>query len=50
MGHSNSQKLLERVGFDYTHNIKWGPKAIEVRMYAITPETWVLARAREVSA
>jgi RimJ/RimL family protein N-acetyltransferase len=47
MGHSNSQKLLERVGFDYTHNIKWGPQAIEVRMYAITRETWVLARTRE---
>jgi [ribosomal protein S5]-alanine N-acetyltransferase len=47
VGHSNSQKLLERVGFDYTHNIKWGPQAIEVRMYAITRETWVLARTRE---
>jgi [ribosomal protein S5]-alanine N-acetyltransferase len=36
IGHDNSQKLLERVGFKYTHNIMWGPKAIEVRMYAIT--------------
>lgn len=36
IGHDNSQKLLERVGFGYTHNILWGPKAIEVRMYAIS--------------
>jgi [ribosomal protein S5]-alanine N-acetyltransferase len=35
IGHDNSQRLLERVGFAYTHNIMWGPKAIEVRMYAI---------------
>jgi ribosomal-protein-alanine N-acetyltransferase len=40
LGHDNSQKLLERVGFGYTHNILWGPKAIEVRMYAIEAETW----------
>lgn len=39
MGHENSQKLLERVGFRYTHNILWGPKEIEVRMYAVTRET-----------
>ena len=38
--HDNSQKLLERVGFEYTHDILWGPKAIEVRMYAITAEIW----------
>ena len=40
IGHDNSQKLLERVGFGYTHNIMWGPKAIEVRMYAITAAKW----------
>ena len=39
-GHENSQKLLERVGFLYTHDILWGPKAIEVRMYAIAAGTW----------
>jgi len=40
IGHDNSQKLLERVGFSYTHNIMWGPKAIEVRMYAISAGMW----------
>jgi [ribosomal protein S5]-alanine N-acetyltransferase len=40
IGHNNSQKLLERVGFAYTHNIMWGPKAIEVRMYAISAGMW----------
>ena len=40
IGHDNSQKLLERVGFGYTHNILWGPKAIEVRMYAISAGVW----------
>jgi len=35
LGHDNSQKLLERIGFAYTHNILWGPKNIEVRMYEI---------------
>lgn len=40
IGHDNSQKLLERVGFGYTHNIMWGPKAIEVRIYAIGAEAW----------
>jgi len=44
-GHDNSQKLLERVGFGYTHNIKWGPKAIEVCMYAIDADMWSLTRA-----
>ena len=39
IGHDNSQKLLERVGFAYTHNILWGPKAIDVCMYAVTAET-----------
>jgi ribosomal-protein-alanine N-acetyltransferase len=42
VGHDNSQKLLERVGFRYTHNIKWGQKAIEVCMYAIDAEVWRL--------
>ena len=50
IGHDNSQKLLERVGFGYTHNIKWGPKAIEVRMYAITPEMWHLTETQQESA
>ena len=40
IGHDNSRKLLERVGFAYTHDIVWGPKAIEVSMYAISTETW----------
>jgi [ribosomal protein S5]-alanine N-acetyltransferase len=44
MGHANSQKLLERVGFAYTHNATWGPAAIEVRMYAITAGKWDLTR------
>jgi ribosomal-protein-alanine N-acetyltransferase len=43
IGHGNSQKLLERVGFSYTHNIMWGPKAIEVCMYAITAAAWCSA-------
>ena len=38
IGHDNSQKLLERVGFGYTHTIEWGPKAIEVRMYAMNAD------------
>ena len=50
MGHDNSQKLLERVGFEYTHNIMWGPKAIEVRMYAITAEMWSSTGRRKESA
>ena len=49
LGHDNSQKLLERVGFGYTHNILWGPKAIEVRMYAIDAEMWRSTSARENS-
>lgn len=35
IGHDNSQKLLKRVVFTYTHNIQWGPQASEVLMYAI---------------
>jgi len=38
--HENSRKLLERVGFRYTHNILWGPKKIEVCMWEIRAETW----------
>jgi RimJ/RimL family protein N-acetyltransferase len=38
--HANSRKLLQRVGFSYTHNILWGPKEIEVCMWAITAESW----------
>ncbi len=40
IAHDNSRKLLERVGFEYTHNILWGRKEIEVSMWAITPEMW----------
>lgn len=50
IGHHNSQKLLERVGFAYTHNIMWGPKAIEVRMYAITAGIWHSTDSREERA
>lgn len=38
--HENSRKLLERVGFRYTHDILWGPKEIEVCMWAIHAEEW----------
>jgi [ribosomal protein S5]-alanine N-acetyltransferase len=38
--HKNSQKLLERVGFEYTHNIAWGPAKIDVCMWAITAEVF----------
>jgi [ribosomal protein S5]-alanine N-acetyltransferase len=47
IGHANSQSLLKRVGFEYTHNIHWGPKAIEVCMYAITPGMWRSTGTRE---
>jgi len=50
IGHDSSQKLLERVGFGYTHNILWGPKAIEVRIYAIDAEKWHLTGTRNESA
>jgi ribosomal-protein-alanine N-acetyltransferase len=40
VAHDNSRKLLERVGFSYTHNILWGPKKIEVCMWAITAQRW----------
>ena len=50
IGHDNSQRLLERVGFGYTHNIMWGPKAIEVRMYAITAGIWHSTDSREERA
>ena len=50
IGHDNSQKLLERVGFGYTHNIMWGPRAIEVRIYAIRAGIWRSTRTREDSA
>ena len=38
--HDNSRKLLERVGFKYTHDILWGPKEIEVCMWAIDAGGW----------
>jgi RimJ/RimL family protein N-acetyltransferase len=38
--HDNSRKLLERVGFKYTHDILWSPKTIEVCMWAMTAEIW----------
>jgi [ribosomal protein S5]-alanine N-acetyltransferase len=40
IGHDNSQKMLQRIGFGYTHNIQWGPKAIEVRIYEMSVATW----------
>ncbi len=40
IGHDNSQKMMERLGFGYTHNILWGPKEIEVRIYEITAGSW----------
>lgn len=40
IAHENSRKLLERLGFKYTHNILWGPKEIEVCMWAITAQIW----------
>ena len=40
VAHDNSRRLLERVGFRYTHNILWGPKEIEVCMWAITALSW----------
>jgi [ribosomal protein S5]-alanine N-acetyltransferase len=40
IAHDNSRKLLERVGFAYTHNILWGPTEIEVCMWAITADMW----------
>lgn len=47
LGHDNSQKLLERVGFGYTHNIMWGPKTIKVLMYAIDEAMWRLRGTRQ---
>ena len=47
VGHDNSRMLLERVGFCYTHNATWGPKAIEVCMYAIDAGAWRSTGARE---
>jgi ribosomal-protein-alanine N-acetyltransferase len=40
IGHANSQRLLERIGFTYTSNRSWGPKAIEVRIYTLSAERW----------
>jgi [ribosomal protein S5]-alanine N-acetyltransferase len=40
IAHNNSQKLLERVGFKYTHNILWGSNEIEVCMWAMTAQSW----------
>jgi RimJ/RimL family protein N-acetyltransferase len=42
VAHDNSRKLLERVGFRYTHNILWGPEKIEVCMWAISAQKWQL--------
>lgn len=50
IGHDNSRKLLERVGFGYTQNILWGPKAIEVRIYSISAEMWRSTEAGEDNA
>ncbi|MGH9604275.1 MAG: GNAT family N-acetyltransferase [Terracidiphilus sp.] len=49
IGHENSRKLLERVGFGFTHNTTWGPEAIEVCMYAIHAELKRLTATREES-
>jgi [ribosomal protein S5]-alanine N-acetyltransferase len=38
--HHNSRKMLERVGFHYTHNILWGAQKIEVCMWTITDHAW----------
>jgi RimJ/RimL family protein N-acetyltransferase len=40
VAHQNSRRLLERVGFAYTHNILWGPAQIEVCMWTIDAPTW----------
>jgi RimJ/RimL family protein N-acetyltransferase len=40
IAHNNSRKLLERVGFEYTHNILWGSNEIEVCMWAMTAQNW----------
>lgn len=40
VAHEKSRKLLERVGFKYTHHILCGPKEIEVCMWAITAQRW----------
>ena len=40
IAHDNSRKLLERVGFKYTHDMLWGPKKIEVCMWSMTAEIW----------
>ena len=40
VAHDNSRKLLERVGFKYTHDILWRPKEIEVCMWAMTADHW----------
>ena len=40
VAHDNSRRLLERVGFRYTHNILWGSKEIEVCMWAFTAQNW----------
>jgi [ribosomal protein S5]-alanine N-acetyltransferase len=44
IGHDNSQRMLERTGFVYTHNIMWGPKSIEVKIYEISAATWLAQR------
>ncbi len=38
--HRNSRKLLERVGFQYTHDILWSASEIKVCMWEITAEVW----------
>ena len=40
MDHEKSRKLLERLGFRYTHSAPWGPKAIEVKLYALDAADW----------
>jgi len=38
--HENSRKLLDRLGFRYTHSAAWGPKEIEVKLYALDAAEW----------
>lgn len=50
VAHDNSRKLLERVGFKYTHNILWGPKQIKACMWAITAQDWRAETDRRISS
>ena len=47
VAHTNSRKLLARVGFEYTHNILWGPTELEVCMWAMTAKSWHQGRGSQ---